>query len=264
MKPLLSPEGAAVIDDIAQERALLAFDFDGTLAPIVEERSAAQMRPETQALLRATAVLYPCAVISGRARSDVLARVADIPLTAVVGNHGAEAGFGPLDRELVAQVRTWADSQMASLAGVEGVEIEDKRFSIALHYRHASDGHAAERRIRDAIAPLAGAVVFGGHAVVNVLPSSAPTKGDALRTLCGRTGAKLAVYVGDDRSDEEAFRSDAVSISIRIGESLDSAAQYFLPDQSDIDELLRQLIAGRTRHDGLGDRSGGIVKAVRR
>lgn len=264
MKPLLSPEGAAVIEDIARDRTFLAFDFDGTLAPIVDERSDAQVRPETLGLLRATALLYPCAVISGRARSDVAARVADVPLEAVIGNHGAEPGFGPLDRSLVAQVRTWADELQRVLADAEGVEIEDKRFSIALHYRRAREPEEAARRIQVALAQLTGAVWFGGHSVVNVLPSRAPTKGDALRTLCGRAGTKLAVYVGDDRTDEEAFRSEVVSISIRVGECLDSAAQYFVPDQAHIDELLRELIAARTRHDGLGDRSGGIVRAVRR
>jgi trehalose 6-phosphate phosphatase len=264
MKPLLSAEGAAVIDDIARDRTFLAFDFDGTLAPLVDERADAQVRPETLALLRATALLYPCAVISGRERSDVSARVADVPLQAVIGNHGAEPGFGPLDRALVAQVRTWADELRRVLSGAEGIEIEDKRFTIALHYRRASSWPEAERQIMAAIAPLEGAVTFGGHAVVNIVPRGAPTKGDALQTLCGRAGTKLAVYVGDDRTDEEAFRSEVVSISIRIGESLDSAAQYFLPDQGQIDELLRQLIAARTRHDGLGDRSNGIVRAVKR
>jgi trehalose 6-phosphate phosphatase len=264
MKPLLSPDAAAVMDDIARDRAFLAFDFDGTLAPIVEDRGDARMRPETTELLRATALLYPCAVISGRARSDVAARMADVPLLAVVGNHGAEAGFGPLDRELVAQVRTWASELGRSLADVAGVEVEDKRFSIALHYRKAPSWGDAERRILAAVAPLEDAAIFGGHAVVNVVPRRAPTKGDALRALCARAGAKLAVYVGDDRTDEEAFRSDVVSISIRVGESAESAAQYFLPDQARVDELLRELIAARTRHDGLGDRSGGVVRAVKR
>ena len=263
MKPLLSADGAAVIDDIARDRTLLAFDFDGTLAPIVDDRSQARVREETVALLRATALLYPCAVISGRSRGDVAARVADVPLTAVIGNHGAEPGLGPLDRTLLAEVRAWADELRRTLAGAEGIEIEDKRFSIALHYRQAASWRDAEQRILAAIARLEGAAAFGGHAVVNVVPARAPTKGDALRTLCARTGAKLAVYVGDDRTDEEAFRSEVVAISIRVGECGDSAAQYFLPDQAQVDELLRQLIAARTKHDGLGDRSRGIVRAVK-
>lgn len=264
MKPLLSPEGAAVVDDIARERTFLAFDFDGTLAPIVEDRTAARIRPETVALLRATALLYPCAVVSGRERADVASRLTDVPLEAVIGNHGAEAGFGPLDRGLVAQVRGWVEELRRALDPVDGIDIEDKRFTIALHYRRAVSWPEAEARILAATSALRGARTFGGHAVVNVVPAEAPTKGDALRSLCARTGTKLTVYVGDDRTDEEAFRSEAVSISIRVGECPDSAAQYFLPDQSGIDELLRMLIAARTKHHGLGDRTEGIVRAVKR
>ena len=97
MIPILSGQGGDILDQIAAARALLAFVYDGTLAPYTEERTAADMRPETRALLRTAALLYPCAVISGRARADVAARVEGIPLIGVIGNHGAEAGFGPLD-----------------------------------------------------------------------------------------------------------------------------------------------------------------------
>ncbi len=92
--PVLSPAAAPAIAAAARARALLALDFDGTLAPIVADRREARMRDATRALLRAAAVLYPCAVVSGRARADVAARVADAPLLAVVGSHGAEPGPG--------------------------------------------------------------------------------------------------------------------------------------------------------------------------
>jgi trehalose 6-phosphate phosphatase len=70
------------------------------------------------------------------------------------------------------------------------------------------------------------------------------------------------VYLGDDRSDEEAFRSGAVGISVRLGDSPDSAATWFIADQLEIDELLRRLIAARARQDGLGERWEGLVRAV--
>ena len=75
MIPILSGEGDDILDQIAAARALLAFDYDGTLAPYTDERTAAGMRPETRTLLRTVALLYPCAVVSGRARADVAARV---------------------------------------------------------------------------------------------------------------------------------------------------------------------------------------------
>jgi trehalose 6-phosphate phosphatase len=60
MKPILGSDGLQTLDELARARALLAFDFDGTLAPIVPDRDAAAMRPETWRLLRALALLYPC------------------------------------------------------------------------------------------------------------------------------------------------------------------------------------------------------------
>ena len=262
MKSFLSAGDAPVIDEIARGRTLLAFDFDGTLAPLVEGRAEASMRSETRALLRAAALLYPCAVISGRTRSDVAARLSGVPLVAVVGCHGAEAGFGPLDRSLLARVASWRGELERALKDDEGIELEDKRFSIALHYRGARSWADAERRAFAAAGALQGAVVFGGHAVVNVLPDHAPTKGDAIRQLCERLGARGAVYVGDDRTDEEAFRSEAVAISIRVGGEPDSSAAYWLPEQRQVDDLLRALVAARARQDGLGGQCDGLVRAM--
>jgi trehalose 6-phosphate phosphatase len=262
MKEILS-EAGSVIDEVARARTLLAFDFDGTLAPIVEDRAQASMRGETRALLRATALLYPCAVISGRMRSDVASRVSDVPLAAVVGCHGAEPGFGPLDRSLERRVASWPGELERALGECDGIDIEDKKFSIALHYRRARSWRDAERLALSAAGKLDGAVVFGGHAVVNVLPKDAPTKGDAIRELCDRLGARIAVYVGDDRTDEEAFRSEVVGISICVGGERDSSAAYGLADQREIDDLLRALVAARARQDGLGERWEGLVRVMK-
>jgi trehalose 6-phosphate phosphatase len=252
----------STLEEIARNRTLLAFDYDGTLAPIVEDRTRAAMRDETRALLRAAALLYPCAVISGRRRADVAARVSGVPLVAVVGCQGAVGGFGPLDGAVEARVAEWRPELERALAGAEGIEIEDKRFGIALHYRHAPSRAEAEERALQAAAALDGAVVFGGNAVVNVVPREAPTKGDAIRALCERLGARVAVYVGDDRTDEEAFRADVVRVSIRVGAEPGSAAAHRLPDQRAVDDLLRALLAARARQDGLGERGEGLARLI--
>jgi trehalose 6-phosphate phosphatase len=259
---LLSPGDAGVVLEIARTRPLLAFDFDGTLAPIVEDRGAAALRRETRALLRAAALLYPCAVISGRARADVAARLDGVPLVGVVGCHGAEPGFGPLDRTLERRVASWGGALEGALRGCVGVEIEDKRFGIAIHYRRARVWRDAERRALAAAGALPGATVLRGRAVVNVLPREAPTKGDAVAALCERLGARRAVYVGDDRTDEAAFRSDAVALPIKIGAG-PSAAAHWLPDQSRVDDLLRALVRARLEQDGAGARWEGLVRIMR-
>jgi trehalose 6-phosphate phosphatase len=258
--PILSPAATDVLSRIALDRTLLAFDFDGTLAPIVADRDAANMRVSTRALFRTAALLYPCAVVSGRTRKDVAARVRDIPLVAVVGNHGAEPGFGPVDLAIAARVSRWRPVLGDLVA--RGVDVEDKRFSLALHYRSAASWPDAERAIDQAVRRLDGARVIRGQALVNVIPEEAPTKGDAMRALCDRLGARVAVYVGDDRTDEDAFETPVASLSIRVGDSASSAARYFVPGQEEVDDLLRALIATRTAQDGLGGRWRSLVRAV--
>jgi trehalose 6-phosphate phosphatase len=258
---ILSDQGGDIVDRIAAARALLAFDYDGTLAPYTDQRDAAVMRAETRTLLRTAALLYPCAVVSGRSRADVAARVEGIPLIGVVGNHGAEAGFGPLDDSLRARTAEWQALLAPALAQADGVEIENKGFSLALHHRRARSWGAARQAIHAAIARLQGAVVFEGHAVVNVLPEGAPTKANAIRQLCARFALDVVVYVGDDRSDEEAFQCDAVTVAVRIGIDPASRARFSLSEQAEVDGLLRALIQARARLDG---RSGGegLVRAM--
>ena len=263
MRWLRSTRLAEVVNEIARARTLLAFDFDGTLAPLVADRDRAAMRDETRALLRTAALLYPCAVISGRGRADVAARVEGIPLVAVVGCHGAEAGFGPLDRALSRRVADWRAAIDEALRGCDGIDVEDKRFGLAIHYRRARSWKAAERRAVAAARRLPGATVLGGHAVVNVVPTGAPTKGDAVAALCERLGAPSAAYVGDDETDEDAFRSGVVGVSIAIGGQRESAASYRIPDQRQVDDLLRALVCARVEQDGRGSRWEGLVRALR-
>jgi trehalose 6-phosphate phosphatase len=203
----------------------------------------------------------PCAVISGRARADVAERVAAIPLVAVVGNHGAEGGHGPLEGPVQELVASWYDRLTRALADMAGVEVEDKGFSLAVHHRRAASPREALERIRAALARLEGAATAEGLAVVDVLPASAPEKGDALRSLRRRLHASLVVFVGDDQTDEAAFRCEAVDVGIRVGEGPRSAARWFIADQREVDALLRALVLARVRRDGYTGSSEGVLGA---
>jgi trehalose 6-phosphate phosphatase len=262
VRSILSPEARPILERLAIERALLAFDFDGTLAPIVPDRNAARMQPSTRRLLRALSLLYPCAVISGRSRSDVAARLGGVPLIAIVGNHGAEAGRGPLDRTRRARLLAWKLHLGAKLSAVPGIEVEDKGFSIAVHYRHVPSRPDARALVVRAAEDLDGARVFGGHAVVNVVPANAADKGTALEGLIERAGPRPVLYVGDDRTDESAFRSPAVAVGVRVGRTARSAAAWYVARQSEVDALLCALLSARTRVEGLGEGWEGLARAV--
>ncbi|MFN2377480.1 MAG: trehalose-phosphatase, partial [Candidatus Binatia bacterium] len=99
MIPILGDEGRGRLADLARSKVLLAFDFDGTLAPIVADRDAAFLRPTTRELLARVCTLYPCAVITGRGREDVSARLLGMGMKHLVGNHGLEPSPGMEDFE---------------------------------------------------------------------------------------------------------------------------------------------------------------------
>lgn len=247
MRPLLARENGEVLAQLAATRVLLAFDFDGTLAPIVERRDAAQMRGETAALLAAVCARYPCAVISGRGRDDVAGRLGGAAVTHVVGNHGLEQGAAL--PEIEGEMREAGRRLAVALATEPGVELEDKRYSLALHYRRSRRKRAARAAITRALAALPAPVrIVPGKLVVNVVPSRAPHKGDALLALRAQERADTALYVGDDVTDEDVFLLDQPGrlLTIRVGESRASAAAYYLRDQREIDRLLSRLLELRS------------------
>lgn len=249
MIPLLAAENRPVVAQLAWAETLLAFDFDGTLAPIVESHEEAAMTAETMALFTEVCRLYPTAVISGRAYDDVTRRLGQGPVKYIVGNHGLEpdvdqARFEEFTREALGELSR-------ALDGLQGVELEDKRFSLAIHFRRARSRREARRIIHQAVAALPlEARAADGKCVVNVLPPRAPNKGDALLRLRAREGAATALYLGDDITDEDVFVLDQPGrlVSVRVGESPGSAAPYFLRNQAEVDDLLTFLIELRGGH----------------
>lgn len=243
MKNLLSRESDNVLTQFAFSKLLLAFDFDGTLAPIVADRDAAWMRAETTQLLERLATLYPCAIISGREKADVAKRLGAASVKYVIGNHGLEPG-GDLD-EYAEEIRQ--AKQLLELALTEpGIDLEDKRYSLALHYRRSRKKRAAKNAILAAVAALPMPMrIIPGKLVVNVVPARAPNKGDALLDLREAEHADTALYVGDDVTDEDVFELDQPGrlLTIRVGASQSSAAAYYLRDQRAIDRLLVRLVS---------------------
>lgn len=256
MKYLLANGADAVLARYSWSNVLLAFDFDGTLAPIVDHPDDARMRDGTRARLAIVAQRYPCVVISGRAHADVSARLAGIALAAVVGNHGLEPTAG-MER-YARVVASWLPMLRERLSTMKGVEIEDKGYSIAIHYRRSRQKRVATAAIWAAVARLHGTPrVIGGKQVVNLVPVGAPHKGMAVERLRSELGADTALYVGDDITDEDVFALDQPGrlLSVRIGRTGQTKAPYYLHDQADIDRLLDRLIALRehetsVRRDG--------------
>jgi trehalose 6-phosphate phosphatase len=223
-------------------RPLLAFDFDGTLAPLVEQPALAQAGAETRGLLVRLAILHPVVIISGRMRADVEQRFTNVPLAGVTGNHGLEP-WGD-DPDLERLVSGWRDVLQRELARLPGIIIEDKRLSLTIDYRHAPDLEATAIAIHAIAHQLPRARLLGGrHADYSIAPAGAVHKGTALQHYLGRFERASALYVGDDRTDEDVFGLDMPGlISVRVGQRRTSRAAFFIHDRSEVDRLLQTLV----------------------
>ncbi len=246
-------------------RFLLALDFDGTLAPIVPRPGDAALpdasrRALEQILDRGDTDV---ALVSGRGLDDVRGRVglADVHYA---GNHGMEID-GPGVHRVHAPARDarpaldrCADSLRDRLSALDGVEVEDKGLTLSVHYRRAVDPDA-EQIVRDAVAEACGADpglrATYGKRVVEVRPAIDWDKGRAIRFLLDALGEGLdvpAVFVGDDRTDEDAFRAirDAAAGTVRDAVLVGpvprdgTAATCQVEDPARVTELLQRLAEG--------------------
>lgn len=247
---LLAPRYRTYVQRVSAPTALLAFDFDGTLAPIVDTPGAAAMRPATRQLLRAIAQRRRVAIITGRALADIRPRLRGVPIAALIGNHGIEPSPEmALARDAVA---TWVPVLRADVGHLEGVFIENKGQSLAVHYRHAASASEARSAIAESVRSLGrGVRVVEGLEVVNLVPDDAPTKGDALLRLCRQFEAEAVLYIGDEETDEDAFAAldDAVSLGVRVGRSDWSRAPYYVNSQLEVDTVLELVLASVKRYD---------------
>jgi trehalose 6-phosphate phosphatase len=187
MQPLFSTN---VIEQIAAADSLLAFDFDGTLAPIVPDPGTAAMRSTTRHLLAQLAQLYPCMVVSGRPEEDVLKLLSGVTVWYVIGNRCLQPP--ELVARLSLRVAEWRPLLAERLAGVDGVFIEDKGVSLAVHYRKAANPESARAAIGAAAAGLEGARVIPGKELVNLLPEGGPDKGVAVDRIRSQLGSGAA------------------------------------------------------------------------
>ena len=248
MKRLFAKQNLELLAQLAWSNVLLAFDYDGTLAPIVADRELAKMRPKTAQLLCKVCQLYPCAVISGRSKADVAPRLGNAGVKYLIGNHGLEPGRDL--SEFAGEVALVRPQLELALSHCQGVELEDKIYSLAVHYRKSRQKRQARSAIRDAVLalPLAMRIVTG-KLVVNVVPERAANKGDALLELREQEAANTAFYIGDDVTDEDVFTLDQPGrlFTVRVGRSKVSAAKYFLRDQREMDALLAKLVELRDK-----------------
>lgn len=183
------------------ETSALVFDVDGTLAPIVSRPELARVPDETADLLAALRDRYRLvACVSGRTSSGA-EQLVGVPGIRYVGNHGIELHpDAPRAAEAVARFRDELGARW---------EVEDKRFSLALHFRGSPDELEAARNLRRVArqATERGLRPRWGRKVLEIRPDLDADKGTALTALLGGGGFTAALYAGDDETDRDAFRA---------------------------------------------------------
>jgi trehalose 6-phosphate phosphatase len=256
MKHLFSREGQQAIDTVMAGHPLLAFDFDGTLAPIVARPDDAQVPLSLRLRLGQLAEVLPTAVVTGRSVADVRHRLGFEP-RCIIGNHGAEP---PADWQATQAATDWLAALEPARALLTehraaldqaGVQLEDKGQSLALHHRLAPDQAGALSLIRALTLALPdGLRTFGGKCVVNIVSVTAPDKGDAVNHLALRLGCRQGVFIGDDVNDEPVFEKvPADWLTVRIGrDHPTSSARFFLDSHVEMAPLLQELLNALSRH----------------
>lgn len=229
-------------------RPLVLLDFDGTLAPIAPSPQEARMSAFTKHALRSIVRLADVVIISGRSVSDVRKKVGLRGVT-YVGNHGLEwslpGGGVPVSSQSRKKLNSLYRILMQRRRAYRGLYLEKKRFTFAAHYRLIEPA-ARKKLAREIIAATkkidddCDLRVFQGKRVWEIRPSIRWTKGEMALAILRRhkRPRSATLYVGDDTTDEDAFRALRGAITVRVGKSKRSAARYFLVRRSDVDTLL--------------------------
>jgi trehalose 6-phosphate phosphatase len=244
MQPLFGEEGMRRLDELVKPGVLCAFDFDGTLAPIVDKPDQASLSEEIRLRLIALSARTPVAVITGRAVADIKMRLGFEP-TYTVGNHGLEGvpGWAQRTEDYRTICRSWL-WQLEAVSREPGLAVEDKTYSLSVHYRLVPDPDETAAHLRAKLAELRPTPrIVEGKYVFNLLPMDGADKGRAIKQLIDVCAAHGAVYVGDDVTDEDVFRLERPDIvSIRIEYEAGSAAQFYVPEHGDIVKVLDLMV----------------------
>jgi trehalose 6-phosphate phosphatase len=247
---------------------LLCLDYDGTLTEIVDDPAKAFLDPATHDIVARLAGLenITVAIVSGRARSDLLARI-ELPGLIYGGNHGLEiSGPGFLFIEPTAagsrdQLHTLAKELTNRLSGIPGALVEDKGLTLSVHDRRVPAEHLDEVR-RLVHATLANSrhpfQLTPGDRIFDIRPRVPWDKGVSVSWIRKQVGHPdaLVIYLGDDATDEDAFAALRDGITVKVGPNEETVARYRLDSCHEVRQFLQWLLSARS--GGLGARSGHV------
>ena len=223
-----------------KEKAVFFFDYDGTLTPIVQQPDLAKISPEMKEIIRQLSLKYKLAIVSGRGRRNLQSLV-DIPEIFYAGDHGLDiigpdiSMTHPKVKKFLPLIQNISKSLDKSLSHIPGVIVEKKKMSVAIHYRQVSKEDLPGLKL-----PLKKILkenredirLLKGKKVVEFLPNIEWNKGKAVLWILNTLGLDWSehkiFYLGDDTTDEDAFRILRTrGTSILIAEKAEKSAADF-------------------------------------
>ncbi|WP_019568312.1 trehalose-phosphatase [Thioalkalivibrio sp. ALMg13-2] len=237
-------------------RPVVFLDYDGTLTPIIEDHTQAWLAGDMRATVAALARHCSVVIVSGRDLMKLRELVA-LDSVWLAGSHGFEIA-GPKDDdrslekgdEFLPELDAAEQELTQRLAGIEGHMVERKRFSIAVHYRRVATAEVDRvgAIVREVLEVHPKLRLGHGKKVLDIGPGIHWNKGEAVRWILGEVdgpGEKFVpVYVGDDLTDEDAFRAlagEGICVAVRHDETRATAADCVVDDVLGVKRLLQSL-----------------------
>ena len=246
MEYILSEKNKLILQEYADNNTLFAFDFDGTLAPITDFADQACLSEEIALAMNKLSLIAPVAIITGRSIADLKSKISFKPAF-IVGNHGVENEDTELTvKEPSRDIENWLlyiQENYSDRFDELGIELENKMYSLSLHFRRSPKKIDAEMICMEIASRLNNAKIIQGKMVVNIVPSTSENKGDSFLRLLSRGNFQRGFYVGDDVTDEDVFKLGLKNVLTVKIESLESSkANFYLKHQSEIIKLLEIIL----------------------
>ena len=250
----------AIEQKMEGQMVVLCLDYDGTLTPIADTPDLAILSSENRCLLENLAKRCTLAIVSGRALDDVKAKV-NLKNIMYIGNHGLEINGPQLHFESLTtpqgkeNLDRLKNELSMELGIIQGVWIEDKGLTLSVHYRLSQE--TDEPLIKKLFQKICRHDIFEkkirvteGKKVLDVRPAIDWDKGKALLWLLAKErqvhgiGKILPVFIGDDKTDEDALGVIAgQGVGVVVGTKGHSKAEYFLNDTCEVTESLKCILA---------------------
>jgi trehalose 6-phosphate phosphatase len=252
-------QAAEIAARLDAKQLALFLDYDGTLTPIVRRAEDAILSEAMRSLLASLAKHCTVAIVSGRDRRDA-ERMVQLEHLVYAGSHGFDIrgpdGLAMQHQEahrLLPELDAAEETLRSQIASIEGVRVERKKYAIAVHYRDVSSDQEigqVELAVDAVLVEHAGLRKRGGKKIFELQPDVPWDKGHAVSWLTEALeldhAGVLVMYLGDDVTDEDAFRVLAKKengIGIRVGDAeADTQASYRLADCGEVEEFLQSLL----------------------